>query len=189
METGAHPIGSLFLISLPLGPSPASRYNKYMNKKIFVIIAVPFLAASCRAQPSPAPSVSTAMTAPYTQAMSIGNQTIFVQVVTTDRDMQQGLSGRDPLLDDQGMLFAWPKGSQKNPGFWMKEMKFDLDLIWIKDEKIIGITANVTKPSPGQNNLPSHFPPSPVDSILEVNAGWGERNRVKIGDTTELIQK
>ena len=107
-----------------------------------------------------------------------------LEIVNTRQTMQTGLSGRSFMKENQGMLFDF--GSQKQtPAFWMKDMKFNLDLIWISDDKIIGITSNV--PAPINNkNLPTYFPPSPVNQVLEVSAGWVGRNKIQIGDKIKL---
>ena len=105
--------------------------------------------------------------------------------------MEQGLSGRPRLTNSQGMLFNF--GTSTTPGFWMKDMNFDLDFIWIRDGKIIGITPNV--PAPAQDkkfdtaSLPTYYPPSAVNQVLEVNAGWAEKNNVTVGDAALLMQK
>ena len=113
-----------------------------------------------------------------------------VEIADTRQKMQTGLSKRSSMTENQGMLFEF--GSQKKtPAFWMKDMKFNLDLIWISDGKIIGITPNV--PAPVGNvkrqigNLPKFYPPSAVNEILEVNAGWTRKNNIKIGDALQVL--
>src|SRR3989338_5410577 len=101
---------------------------------------------------------------PYTAPLLVGNNKIFVQVVKTPEELTKGLSGREKLTDDQGMLFIFDRPG--NYGFWMKEIKFDLDLIWIKENKIIGITPNVPHPQSADEKLPLYRPPSLIDTVL-----------------------
>ena len=100
--------------------------------------------------------------------------------------MQEGLSGRPGLTNDQGMLFDF--GSLQNPSFWMKDMKFNLDFVWIANGKIIYITKNVSAPPAGTSDgqLKLYNSPSPVDWVLEVSAGWADGNKIKIGDEVRL---
>ncbi len=134
----------------------------------------------------------------YGTRLKVGSKIILVEVAKTSDEMKQGLSGREKLSDNQGMLFDFGQGASQTPGFWMKDMNFSLDFIWIKDKKIIGITPNV--PAPGKNlkpfdklragseikNLKLYYPPSSVDSVLEINAGWTEKNHITNGDVVDL---
>lgn len=103
-------------------------------------------------------------------AVELGTKTLQVEVVTTAASITQGLSGR-PTLGSDGMLFILPSPSV--PQFWMKEMLFDLDLVWIHDDQVIAITPNVPHPAPGTNlqELPLYSPPGLVDKVLEIEAG------------------
>jgi uncharacterized membrane protein (UPF0127 family) len=122
----------------------------------------------------------------YTTPLYVGNKKISVQIVKTDQELASGLSGREKLLDSEGMLFDF--GKSLKPVFWMKDMNFDLDLIWIKNKKIVGITADVPAPVKDgglkiqDSALPLYPSPSEVDMVLEVRAGWSKKNNIKIGD-------
>jgi uncharacterized membrane protein (UPF0127 family) len=65
----------------------------------------------------------------------------------------------------------------------MKGMKFDLDLIWIKNNRVIGITSNVPHPKNENDELPLYPPPSEIDMVLEVASGFSEKNNIAVGDT------
>ena len=97
-------------------------------------------------------------------------------------------AGRKSMADNQGMLFEFSPPSQ--PAFWMKQMNFNLDFIWIKNNKIIFITENVPAPvrinSQLRIHLPLYYPPSTVDEVLEVNAGWAKKNNIAVGDEVKL---
>ena len=134
--------------------------------------------------------------APYTTKLKVKDVSLRVEVVNTPENITLGLSGREKFKPSQGMLFDFTpqfstetaKAAGITPNFWMKEMKFDLDIIWIKDKKIVGITKNVPKPEPGQRNqdLPLYPAPQPIDMVLEVLAGWSDENKVEIGDEITL---
>jgi uncharacterized membrane protein (UPF0127 family) len=154
-----------------------------LSRFILLTIAIGTLAVGCvkttspEAQPSP----------PYTTALHVGQQTIFVEVVDNDLSRERGLSGRDRLTDSQGMLFDFHNTGITQPRFWMKGLTFALDFVWIKDGKIIGITPG----APVENHFyddqyKTYDPPGPVDSVLEVNASWVSNHHVKIGDPVKF---
>lgn len=112
-----------------------------------------------------------------------GKVSVHVEVADTPETRQMGLSGRPPLAEDEGMLFIFPaKGLH---GFWMKDMLFPIDIIWIADERIIDISHSVPKPVPGYG-LPTFAPKSPVDRVLEVQAGFAEKRGLKAGMTADI---
>lgn len=117
--------------------------------------------------------------------LQIGNNSLKVELADTETKRNLGLSGRGFLEDNHGMLFVDFMPPTLTPAFWMKDMNFDIDIIWIKDNQIIGITENVPKPVE-KNNLPLYYPPSAIDSVLEVNAGWSKTHQLKNGDKVEL---
>ncbi len=156
------------------------------KKNILIILLTSLLAVGC--------NLSTQ--APYTTKLKVKNVSLNVEVVNTPEKITLGLSGREKFKENQGMLFDFnpqlttetAKAAGIHPNFWMKDMKFDLDIIWIKDKKIVGVTKNVPKPSPGQKNqdLPLYPAPKPIDMVLEVVAGWSEKNKIEIGDEISL---
>ncbi len=116
--------------------------------------------------------------------IQVSGKNIEVEIADTDSTREQGLSNRATLDDGTGMLFDFTNTDYYKPGFWMKDMLISIDMVWIKDEKIIGIEPNV--PLPPQSDLPLYYPPSEITHVLEVPAGWSARNNVKIGDTLQL---
>lgn len=115
--------------------------------------------------------------------MLVGNVEIIVEIADTPQKQKQGLSGREPLLDKYGMLFPMRNAAQYS--FWMKDMKFSLDIIWIKNGKIVDISENITAPI--GNELPITVQPKePADAILEMNSDFTEKYDVKIGDRAEF---
>lgn len=113
----------------------------------------------------------------------IGSANINVEIADTDAKRSQGLSDRTNLPDNTGMLFLFPK-SGIYP-FWMKDMHFPLDFIWISNKKVSDITEKVPNPQNPGDQLPLYSSREPVDMVLEVNAGFVEKNHIKIGDRAE----
>ena len=117
--------------------------------------------------------------------VKINNQTVVVDVVKTDRDRERGLSGRDDLGINEGMLFLFENPG--NYGIWMKGMKFPIDIIWINGSEIVGFEKNV-EPEPGVSDgeLMIYYPPEAANKILELKAGRANILRVKIGDEVKI---
>ena len=109
-------------------------------------------------------------TSPYFTTITVGEQNLTVEIAKTARQQESGLSGRDSLKDDYGMLFVFDQPTI--PSFWMKDMRFPIDIIWIgADGSIAGIEHDVQP-----DTYPKKFSPaSPIMRVLEVNAGWANR--------------
>ena len=123
---------------------------------------------------------------PKTKEIKVGRITLNIEVANTPDARKMGLSGRDGLNDKNGMLFVFEKGSF--PTFWMKDMKFPLDFIWIKNGKITKIEKNVPAPAPGvpDRQLNFYHPDYPIDYVLEVNGGFSDKNSLKADDSIDL---
>ena len=99
-----------------------------------------------------------------------------VEAADTPAERMQGLSGRSGLSVNEGMLFTFDKPDAH--GFWMKDMKFPIDIIWISNNEVIYVSSNLNPDSD-----PTIFsPPEPVSQVLEVKAGTILRLNVVEGD-------
>lgn len=108
-----------------------------------------------------------------------------VEVARTPAEAQQGLSGRESLAADKGMLFIFNKPDYYR--FWMPNMNFPIDIIWISQNTIAGIHKNVSNQFDPAN--PKFYtPPQPVNKVLEVNAGFAQKNNLKVGDPFNFVQ-
>jgi len=109
----------------------------------------------------------------------ISTTTIMTQVVSTPADRARGLSGRASLAANHGMLFLFDKADYY--GFWMPDMKFNLDIVFIRDGKIVDLVENLPAPLAGQAPE-TYFPRAAADRVLEVNAGTVKAGNWKIGE-------
>ena len=123
---------------------------------------------------------------PLTPKLSIEGKIFTYDLAITPQEHERGLSGRDPLPENHGMLFVFEHKEQF--AFWMKEMKFSLDMIWIDDNKIVDISKNVPIPTAGQR-LPIYSPKQVVNRVFEVNAGTADRLGLKEGDSVTYLRK
>jgi len=121
-----------------------------------------------------------------TADVTIKNILVRAEVAKTPEQKELGLSFRNSLNKNSGMLFIF--NPYQKPFFWMKDMNFPLDIIWIKDDKIIDISRNLPTPKPGTqiNQLTKYSPSDLVNYVLEVNAGFTDQNKIKTGDTVSI---
>ena len=119
---------------------------------------------------------------PIFRKLKIGAAVFQMEIVGTSAEQTRGLSGREKLEENQGMLFIFPNKAVRS--FWMAGMKFPLDIIWISGNKIIGISENL--PPATAMNAPIYSSPEPVDKVLEINAGLAEKLGIKVGDIISL---
>ncbi len=110
--------------------------------------------------------------------VTIGIHRIQVEVADTPERLSRGLSGRSGLAEGRGMVFPYARADRH--GFWMVEMHFDIDIVWIRGDRIVDVTARAPHDTPGE--LPVYRPRAPADLVLEVPAGTVERLGWKIGD-------
>jgi uncharacterized membrane protein (UPF0127 family) len=115
--------------------------------------------------------------------VSIGDASVRAEIAADQVSRQRGLSGRERLAADAGMLFLLP---DDRPTFWMKGMRFPLDIVWIRDGRVVDVTADVPPPDRPSASLPTYSPDRPADRALEVNAGWAARHDVERGDTVRV---
>lgn len=116
------------------------------------------------------------------KTLVIGEASVIVEIADTERKLIKGLSYRKNLDEDKGMWFVFEKDGLH--GFWMKDTNFPLDMIWVnKHYEIVHIEKNVHP-----NSYPKVFSSS-VESrfVLEVNAGFSDRNNIKLGDLVHML--
>lgn len=114
----------------------------------------------------------------------IGTNKIKVEIADEESKRIRGLSGREFLGENEGMLFIFKNKDFHR--FWMKDMKIPLDFIWIQENRIVDIMENVLPPKNSTDKLSVYFPKEPIDKVLEVNAGWSKKNNIKIGDKVNI---
>ncbi|KKS98346.1 MAG: hypothetical protein UV73_C0002G0060 [Candidatus Gottesmanbacteria bacterium GW2011_GWA2_43_14] len=113
----------------------------------------------------------------YSRAV-INGRVIKLLVADTPSKRNRGLSFRESLSRDTGMLFIFDK--KEAYSFWMNEMKFPLDFLWIDGVLVTDLSENI--PPPDGNNIETVTPQNPVDKVLEVNSGIIKELEIKIGD-------
>lgn len=111
---------------------------------------------------------------------------IKVYIADDQVERSKGLGGRESLASNSGMLFIFPR-PDIHP-FWMKGMKFAIDMIWIRESVIVDIKKNVP-PVPADTpdiDIPRYVPNQPADMVLEVNNGFADAHNIKVGDKVQV---
>lgn len=110
------------------------------------------------------------------------NGNIFsAEVAATSEKRALGLSGRRELCSNCAMLFVFEKPG--NASFWMKDMLFDLDIVWIAGDEIVDIDKNVSYKRGTEETI---RPLIPIDKVLEIGAGESDRLNLKVGDRVDF---
>jgi uncharacterized membrane protein (UPF0127 family) len=115
-------------------------------------------------------------------SISIGRAVFRAEVAATEGDRIQGLSGREGLAEDTGMLFVYE--DRAAGAFWMHGMRFTLDFIWISaDCRVVDLHQDVPPPEPGTPDAELDILQSdePAAYVLEVNAGDVARHGILPG--------
>jgi hypothetical protein len=115
--------------------------------------------------------------------LKIGNTRIQVEIAKTPQELAKGLSGRSGIAADRGMLFIFDYKDYYE--FWMKDVQFPLDFIWINGDKVVDITPSVQPPL-FDGDLKIYKPQEPVDKVLEVKADFTFFHQIKAGDRIDL---
>lgn len=113
---------------------------------------------------APAPASCPAEQASVVQ---IGAQRFAVEVAATPATRERGLSGHERLAPDNGMWFVLPEPGKT--GFWMRGMRFPIDLIWIGPN--LRVVGAATLPVCRDDPCPITYPAAPAAYVLEIGAG------------------
>ena len=121
-----------------------------------------------------------------TGRVRINNVEIKVEIAKTPIEQYQGLSGRDSLCPDCGMLFIFP--NKKERTFVRRDMMLPIDIIWISDEKIVKINEELPLPISAEEEEREYKSGQPVNYVLEVASGFCRKNNIKVGDRVEYLK-
>ncbi len=116
-----------------------------------------------------------------TETISVYGKDIQVYLADDPRIRTRGLSNKTYLPEDKGMLFIFEKPDQYS--FWMKEMNFSIDIVWIDEKgKVIFVRENVSP-----DTYPTLFtPPKSALYVLELNAGKAREIGLTVGTKVDI---
>ena len=147
--------------------------------------STPLATAPPQNPPSTPPATPSAV--PIVPIITLGDASFTMELAVTPDQRAQGLSGRASLAPGTGMLFVYK--NEVSPRFWMKEMRFPLDMVWIDARcTVADVTHDVPPPAPDQalGGLPTYSPSVPVQYVLEINAGEAKSAGLRRGDPVEF---
>lgn len=107
--------------------------------------------------------------------------TVAVELARSAPEKMRGLSGRPALKPGHGMLFLY---DQPQPiGIWMKDMRFPLDILWIRDGRLAHVEKHAPPLVPAG---PERVYTATGDAVLEVPAGFVDDKQIRVGDRVKV---
>lgn len=148
------------------------------TRRILMIGAMALAAAgttACAQSSAPVDASGRALE-PLSVTTATGKHDFMVEIADTEELRQRGLMYRDPLPDDRGMLFQFPRATEQS--FWMRNTPSSLDIIYIDPRgRIVSIAKHATPMS--DTPIPSY---GPANGVLELRAGRADEIGAKAGD-------
>jgi uncharacterized protein len=118
--------------------------------------------------------------------VSIEGYELSAEIPVTGELMSKGLSVKNQLRENESMLFVFEEPLRHT--FWMKDMKFPIDIIWLDSNgKIVHIEENLM-PCPLVLICPSYAPNTDSQYVLETIAGFAQRHNISLGTKIELLR-
>ena len=118
-----------------------------------------------------------------TALVTVGGVNLITSLSTTADAQSKGLAIRDSLNENEGMLFIFE--TPQKYSFWMKDMKFPIDIIWInQDGKIVHIEKNLP-PCVFLLPCPSYTPKDDSLYVLEVVSNFTNKFNINVGDPVD----
>lgn len=101
----------------------------------------------------------------------LGPERFELEIASSPEAVSRGLGYRDRIPANGGMLFLFDRPDRHT--FWMKGMRFPIDIIWLRGDTIVFIQADAPPPSPGRPDeaLSRYVPSEPADRVIELRAG------------------
>lgn len=115
------------------------------------------------------------------KSLTIGDQELTVEIAKTQTERACGLSQRESLAANQGMLFVFPQPHALQ--FWMKNTFIPLSIAFIDAD---GTIIDIQDMTP-QQRYPRYVSPKPVRYALEVNQGWFAKHDICIGTKVSVL--
>jgi len=107
--------------------------------------------------------------------VTVGLVEFKAEIADSPSEWRRGLVGHAPLAKGEGLLFIFPNSNQRT--FWMKDMSFPIDIVWISNGEVIGYVDDA-KPDQGEILYSS---PGATDRVLEISSGERRRLGITIG--------
>ena len=119
---------------------------------------------------------------PKTPSAEINGRVFSLYLAQTSGEQSVGLAKYKKIDMNQGMLFLFSKPDYYS--FWMKNMQFPIDIIFINGNKVVHVFQKV--PVSLNGNLPVYTTKTKADKVLEINAGLVKKYGIKVGTEVRL---
>ncbi|NIM91757.1 MAG: hypothetical protein GTO17_12520 [Candidatus Aminicenantes bacterium] len=129
-------------------------------------------------------SGTAAFSRKYLKIFLPDGSSLTAELALTDKERQEGLMFREKIDWDQGMLFVFKREGIHS--FWMKNMRFPIDILWLDREKRI-VHLEIDVPPCTKDPCPSYSTSNSALFVLELKAGSVARHRLKLYDKIEFV--
>ncbi len=114
------------------------------------------------------------------KACDVKGSCLYLERAITRAEQERGLSGRSGLNDRSGMLFVFDEPGERC--MWMKDMKFNLDMLWLDGSgQVVKVAQGVT---PG--SYPESFCAINTKYVIELSSGEATSLGWSLGDFIKL---
>jgi uncharacterized membrane protein (UPF0127 family) len=121
----------------------------------------------------------------YLKAVVTVNAFKLIADLALSQDQQtKGLAVKNHMNESEGMLFVFQNPSKQS--FWMKDMKFPIDIMWLDANRSVVYIAPNLEPCPSLGNCPGYVPNKDSLYVLETTAGFSLRHNVTVGTKTNF---
>ena len=114
----------------------------------------------------------------------IGERWLDMEVADNSYTRAKGLMYRKKMKKGSGMLFIFD--SERRYSFWMLNMQFSIDLIWLdRDMRVVDITKDAV-PSHSIFSSRSYSPKAPAMYVIETCSGFASSSKLKPGNKIKI---
>lgn len=161
----------------------ASRTSILFDISLTVIAGMFFIGGIMKTQgwniERPSDAAKTFSTYEYS-LVNIGNKQYRLYIADTPDKQMKGLSSITSMKSYEGMMFEFDNAGVRS--FWMKDMNFPLDFVFVFNDSVVDIHENV-KPASFPDSILSRLP---ANKVIELNAGEVSENGIKLGEKIEV---
>jgi uncharacterized protein len=119
--------------------------------------------------------------------VTVNGMVLIADIAATDEQKIKGLSVKDSLAENEAMLFVYDNEAEHT--FWMKDMKFPIDIIWIDTNKTVVHIEHNLQPCSSELLCPSYKPIDDSLYVLETVSGFAEKHDIAKGTPVDFELK
>jgi uncharacterized membrane protein (UPF0127 family) len=116
--------------------------------------------------------------------VTVNGVELVADIAATNEQRTKGLSVKDALAENEAMLFVFDIAQEHS--FWMKDMKFPIDIIWLDSNKTVVRIENSLQPCSFDSFCPTYRPDNDALYVLETAAGFAQKHAIAKGTRIEF---